>query len=381
MGRRIVSMLCILRGEEGPVIYRFENFELDSDAYQLRRDGAAVEVEPQVFGVLWHLVAHAGRLATKDDLLAAVWGTTFVSDAALTTRIKQARQALGDSGREQRLIKTVHARGYRFADKVASRETTAPLPHGSERIGFCRSSDGVSIAYALTGKGPPFMKVANWLTHLDYDSRSPVWGHLIREVSRDFTLVRYDERGCGLSDRDVDEASFSVDAWVRDLEAVVEELGWQRFPLLGISQGGAVAIAYAAVHPERVSHLILHGAYARGRSLRGSQQADVSQALAALTSDAWGNQNSAHARMFAERLVPAGSDEQVRWLVELQRASVSRGKRGAVPARLRIDECRASAPTGSGANPGSAQQRRPVDTIRRGEASRCRPGGRSARSP
>ena len=306
------------------MIYRFEDFQLDTDAFELRRAEVAVETEPQVFGVLWHLISRAGQLATKEDLLAAVWGTTYVSDAALNTRIKQARQALGDDGQQQRLIKTVHGRGYRFVGRLDAREPSDGSSHSRETIGFCKSSDGVTIAYAVTGSGPPFVKVANWLTHVDHDSRSPVWGHLIRELSRDFTLARYDQRGCGLSDRDVDEGSYSVDAWTRDLEAVADHLGWDRFPVFGISQGGAVAIAYAAAHPDRVSHLILHGSFARGRDQRGPEQAEVSRALAALTADAWGNENSAHARMFAERLIPAGSDEQLRWLVELQRASVSR---------------------------------------------------------
>jgi len=131
-----------------------------------------------------------------------------------------------------------------------------------QQIRFCTSSDGVGIAYATSGSGPPLVKAANWLSHLEFDGRSPVWRHWIRELSRYHTLVRYDERGCGLSDWNVDE--FSLDAWVRDLEAVVDGLELERFPLLGISQGGPIAIAYATRHPERVSHLILHGSYAGG---------------------------------------------------------------------------------------------------------------------
>ena len=122
------------------------------------------------------------------------------------------------------------------------------------------------------GSGRPLVKVANWLSHLDYDRQSVVWRHWLIELSRRFRLVRYDERGCGLSDWDVPE--FSFDAWVRDLEAVVDAVGLERFPLLGISQGGPVAIAYAVRNPERVSHLVLLGSFAQGRRTRATTPED-----------------------------------------------------------------------------------------------------------
>ena len=249
------------------------------------------------------------------------------SDAALATRIKEARRALGDDGKRQRLIRTVQRRGYGFAGSVILGPSNAaePPPPGrsnATRVRFCTASDGISIAFATTGSGPPLVKAANWLTHIEYDEQSPVWRHLIRDLSRDFTLVRYDERGAGLSDREIDDDSYSLEAWVRDLETVVDALELQRFSLLGISQGGAVAIAYAAAHPERVSHLVLHGAYGRGRNHR--DEIELGRALAALTADGWGNERSAHARVFAARMIPNGSPEQVRWLVELQRVSASR---------------------------------------------------------
>jgi pimeloyl-ACP methyl ester carboxylesterase/DNA-binding winged helix-turn-helix (wHTH) protein len=311
---------------ESDVIYRFEDFELDTERYELRHAGAPLRLEPQAFAVLAYLVEHADRVARKEDILAAVWGTTFVSDAALATRIKEARQALGDSGREQRLIRTVHGRGYRFAGALEEGRAREPEPaaSGGGRVRFCRSSDGVSIAFATTGSGPPFVKAANWLTHLEYDEQSPVWRHLIRELSRDFTLVRYDERGCGLSDRELDDDSFTLEAWVRDLETVVDALELERFPLLGISQGGAVAVAYAVAHPERVSHLILHGAYARGRNHRGQAHADLHRALVTLTAEGWGEPDSVHAQLFAARMIPRSAPEQLRWLIELQRVSASR---------------------------------------------------------
>ncbi|HUF65076.1 MAG TPA: alpha/beta hydrolase [Gemmatimonadaceae bacterium] len=127
-----------------------------------------------------------------------------------------------------------------------------------QEVRFCTTSDGVRIAYASLGSGPPLVKAANWLSHLEFDLRSPLWRHWLRELSRDHTLIRYDERGCGLSDWNV--AENNINAWVSDLEAVVNAADVDRFALLGMSQGGPVAIEYAVRHPERLTHLILYGA-------------------------------------------------------------------------------------------------------------------------
>jgi serine/threonine protein kinase/pimeloyl-ACP methyl ester carboxylesterase len=190
-----------------------------------------------------------------------------------------------------------------------------------QQIRFCTSSDGVGIAYATTGSGPPLVKAANWLSHLEVDGRSPVWRHWIRELSRHHTLVRYDERGCGLSDWNVED--FSLEAWVRDLEAVVDALELERFPLLGISQGGPIAIAYATRHPERVSHLILHGSYARGVSHRGlsDQDREERELLLRLIRVGWGKDHPAFRQVFTSLFIPDGTTEQIQWFNELQRVS------------------------------------------------------------
>src|SRR5687767_7596301 len=138
-----------------------------------------------------------------------------------------------------------------------------------QQIRFCNSFDGVRLAYATSGSGPPLVKVGNWLSHLEFDLVSPIWRHWMAALSEDHTLIRYDQRGWGLSDWNV--ADFSLDALVRDLECVVETLNLTRFPLLGLAQGGVVAIAYAVKHPDKVSHLILYGSYARGRFKRSSE--------------------------------------------------------------------------------------------------------------
>ena len=192
-----------------------------------------------------------------------------------------------------------------------------------QQIRFCTAHDGVRLAYATSGSGPPLVKAANWLTHAEYDWESPVWRHWLREMSQRHTLVRYDERGCGLSDWEVEDFSFK--AWVDDLETVVDAAGLDRFALLGISQGGGVAIDYAVRHPEKVSHLILYGAYAQGRAHRASSpdEQEQHQALMTLARLGWRRENPAFRQVFSNLFMPEATAEQLHWLDELQRKSTS----------------------------------------------------------
>ncbi len=192
-----------------------------------------------------------------------------------------------------------------------------------QRIGFCASADGARIAYATVGSGPPLVKAANWLSHLEFDWNSPVWRHWLLALSRDHTLVRYDERGCGLSDWS--NVEFSLDAWVRDLEAVVDNLGLERFPLLGISQGGPIAIAYAVRHPERVSHLILYGSYARGRQHRALSpaQQEERELMLRMIAVGWGRDHPAFRQVFTSYFIPDATREQADWFNELQRITAT----------------------------------------------------------
>jgi len=191
-----------------------------------------------------------------------------------------------------------------------------------QQIHFCTTADGVRIAYATVGDGLPLVKAANWLSHLEFDWRSPVWRHLLREFARDHTFIRYDERGNGLSDWKVADLSF--DAWVEDLESVVKASGVDRFPLLGISQGGAVAIAYAVRHPEKVSHLILYGAYARGWATRDSpEEIEQRQAQLTLVKLGWGKDNPAFRQLWTTLYAPDATPEQAQSFNDLQRVSTS----------------------------------------------------------
>jgi len=197
------------------------------------------------------------------------------------------------------------------------------MPAPSQQIRFCTSADGVRIAYAISGSGPPLVKVGTWMTHVELDWESSVWRPWLRELSRDRTFIRYDARGCGLSDREV--ADISLEAWVRDLEAVADAVGIARFPLLGLSQGGAIAIAYAARHPERVSHLVLHGAFARGRLARAvsPQERDEAETMVKLAEIGWGKDDPAYRQFFTTQFIPDSTLEQQRWWNELQRSTIS----------------------------------------------------------
>ena len=192
-----------------------------------------------------------------------------------------------------------------------------------QEIRFCTAPDGVQLAYSAIGQGPPLMKTGNWMTHLEYDLESPIWRHLYRELVKDYTLIRYDARGNGLSDRTVDEISF--DAYVSDLEAVVDAAGLTRFALFGISQGCAISIAYAVRHPERVSHLVLYGGFALGpyKRARTAAEKEAHDAMTTLMRLGWGQQNAAFRQLFTSQFIPGGTKEQADWFNELQRISIS----------------------------------------------------------
>lgn len=190
-----------------------------------------------------------------------------------------------------------------------------------QEIRYCRTADGVRLAYAFSGHGPPLVKTGNWLNHLEYDWDSPVWRHLFHGLSRNNRLIRYDPRGTGLSDWDV--ADISLDAWVNDLATVVDAAGLDRFPLFGLSQGCAVSIAYAVQHPARVSHLILCGGFALGASKRKPEELERRKALVTLMRLEWGADNPTIRQMFANYMMPGATKEQIDSFNELQRKTAS----------------------------------------------------------
>ena len=190
-----------------------------------------------------------------------------------------------------------------------------------QKLGFCITGDGVRICYATVGEGPPLVKAPNWLTHLEFEWQSPIWSHWWVELAASHTLIRFDQRGSGLSDRNVADISF--DAWVSDLEAVVEAVQLEQFVLLGISQGGAVAIEYTARHPEKVDKLLLYGAYARGALKRGQISVEEHEARLTLTRHGWGRDDPTYRQIFTSGFMPEATAEQASWFNELQRVSTS----------------------------------------------------------
>ncbi len=213
-----------------------------------------------------------------------------------------------------------------------------------QRVRFCESFDGTRLAFATTGEGPPLVRSPHWLTHLDYEWQSPIWRPWIEALSRGRLLLRMDERGCGLSDRDA--ANISLEAWVRDLEAVVDAAGLERFALFGHSQGGAIAVEYAVRHPERVTHLVLLGAYARGRLKREISPNHFAEleALRKLVEVGWGRNDPAYRQLFSMGFIPGGTLEQLNSMSELQRTSATAGVAARILGAMFEIDVTASAP-------------------------------------
>jgi pimeloyl-ACP methyl ester carboxylesterase/DNA-binding CsgD family transcriptional regulator len=191
------------------------------------------------------------------------------------------------------------------------------------QIRFCKSFDGTRLAYSHAGHGPAMLEVATWLNHLEHDWMSPVWGPRLAELIANYALTRYDGRGCGLSERNVKDLSF--EACLGDLEAVADAAGLKRFILLGCCQGTGLAIAYAARHPDRVSHLILYGAFARGRLRRNPSPQDIDEAntMLKLVELGWGRDNPAFRQVYTMLFIPESKPEQYRWFSDMQRMSTS----------------------------------------------------------
>ncbi len=207
------------------------------------------------------------------------------------------------------------------AVRVTRRVPPEPV-RARQSIGFCNASDGVKIAYATVGSGPPLVKAANWLNHLELDWESPIWADMFRALAADHTFVRYDERGNGLSDWDVPEISFP--AFLEDLETVVDHLGLTRFPLLGLSQGCAVSIEYSVRHPEKVSAMILIGGYAAGWRIGLSpEECEQREAVLTLTRHGWGTSNPAYRHIFSQTFMPNADSERLAWFDDFQRRTTS----------------------------------------------------------
>src|SRR6476469_9956231 len=189
-----------------------------------------------------------------------------------------------------------------------------------QEIRFARSADGAGIAYAVHGSGPPLLIDACWLSHLQFDWQSPVWRHYLAALGQIATVIRYDERGHGLSDRGVTD--HSLEARVGDLEAVADDEGLDRFALLAMAQGGPVAIEYAARHPERLTRLAFYGSYAGAQANASPEELELDAAFQALIKVGWARPTSEFRRVFTSLMIPGGTEEQMRWIDDLQKMAV-----------------------------------------------------------
>jgi len=309
--------------------FGFGPFLLDCERRELSQDGVRVPLGGRAMEILCELASARGDVVSKDRLFERVWPGLSVEDGNIHVHISGLRKALDDGAAGQSFIVTVPGRGYRLIGLHAMSDSggqqgdrrDAVRSQIDQKIDYCRTSEGVRLAYATAGSGPPLVKAANWLNHLEYDWESPVWQHVVHGLAQRHTLIRYDARGNGMSDWDVE--GLSLEAWVSDLETVVDAVGAERFPLLGASQGCAVSIAYAVRHPERVSHLILYGGFALGEARRSPEKKQLHAAMATLMRHGWGSDNPAFRQMFTAQFMPGATPDQAAFFNELQRRTTS----------------------------------------------------------
>ncbi|MFY1699630.1 MULTISPECIES: alpha/beta fold hydrolase [unclassified Solwaraspora] len=299
---------------------RFGPYELDLDGRQLRHHGQQVRAEPRAIELLCHLAAHRDRVVTRQQLLDTVWSGHPVSESAIAATLRAARHAVGDTGGSQEIIRTIHRRGYQFIADVAP----AANPGDYDTVRFCQTRDGTRLAYTVTGSGPPLISAANWLTHLGLDRRDPMWIHWYRDLMRETRRgLRYDERGCGLSDWCPPSPSPQV--WVEDLDTVADAAGYDTFAIIGTAQAAATAIAYAALRPERITRMVLISSHARGRQARAHTDLDrrVADVDLDLATVAWQSADPAFLRAYAALFLPNAAPAELDAYIAFTRRTTS----------------------------------------------------------
>ncbi|HYD16410.1 MAG TPA: alpha/beta fold hydrolase [Candidatus Nanoarchaeia archaeon] len=308
--------------------YEFGPFQLDVEERLFTCDRQEIRLRGKVFDTLSFLLANPGRLIRKDELLRAVWPDTIVEENNLDHCISQLRKVFGA---ENRFIETVPRQGYRFTGEVRMIATgptlvrVAPTPQEpdliEQEIRFFTTKDGVRLAYTMGGTGPVLVRSIDWVNHLEFEWKNPFLRRWFSEIMRHNTFVRYDQRGSGLSDWNVED--FSFERAVRDFEELIDFLALENFAIFGSCQGGAVAMAYAARHPERVNRLILAGAFASGWPHSGDIVEEQFDALLTLIRLGWGRDNPAFRQLWTTLFMPDSSPLEMDWMNELQRITTS----------------------------------------------------------
>lgn len=294
--------------------YEFSGYVLDTEAHSLSRDGVAEPVEPQVFDLLHLLIRNAGALVTKDQLIEDIWNGRIVSDSAITASIAAARKAVGDDGKNQAIIRTVARRGLQFVAKLSNKPVSEPMlasPSQNPKIRYATADDGVKIAFATSGSGPPLFRAAHFPSHLELEWAEPSERALFDELGKSHTLIRMDHRGSGLSDLDVDD--FSTLRCAKDIKAVAYALGLDRLALFGSSSGAMICVEFAAMFPDSVSHLMTLGGYVDGRAVRSNAlNSTDDEALLNMAKAGWETPDSAFVTGYLSVYFPTASPERLR---------------------------------------------------------------------
>ncbi len=310
--------------------FRFADCLLDPDRHLFLRAGQEVHLEPQVFALLALLVRRAGEVVSRDDMIAEVWKGQIVSDATVAARISAARRAVGDTGRAQAVIRTLPRVGVQLLGPVSQDGPSAGDPGGPRDAGgkpafeirMASSADGAGIAWSSIGDGPPLVRAGHWMTHQELDFDNPVWSRWLDRLGRGRTLIRYDPRGTGMSDRAVD--TISLDKLVEDLDAVADAAGLARFSIFAPSQSASVACLYAHRNPGRVDRIVIYGGFAQGSEVRdGEIGAAMTQAFGELILKGWGKPNIGAMRCFSSLFMPSASEAQIQSFIDIQVASAS----------------------------------------------------------
>lgn len=313
------------------MVFRFEPFHLDVEERRLSRSGELIPLRSKVFDTLCILVENHGRLLRKDELMQRLWPDSVVEDNNLDHNISKLRRALQDGSNGQKFIETVPRQGYRFIAEVQrisgppTPQKVAPQPEAAstseQEIQFFTTSDGVRLAYTIGGSGPPFVRAIDWLNHLDFEWKNPYRRQWFSQIMDHNTLLRYDQRGSGLSDWNIED--FSFERSLADFEELIATVGFDKFALVGSCQGGPIGAAYAARHPERVTQLILVGSFARGWPPPGSMMTEQFNAMLTLIRLGWGRDNPAFRQLWTTLFRPDASPEEAEWMNEFQRITSS----------------------------------------------------------
>jgi len=305
------------------MILRFADCVLDPACQSLSRGGARVPVEPQVFALIRLLAENAHRMVTRGELVEVVWGGRILSESAISSRIASARKAVGDDGRRQAVIRTIPRRGLQMAVPVTAGAAVRPAAAPpAARIRFARADDGATLAYAVEGTGPPVTAVANFMTDLEKERQVAGLHELHDALAAGNRLLRFDQRGAGLSDRRLGRVD--IGATAEDLRAVLDAAELERTALFALSSGALTALTFAARYPARVSRMVVVGGYVDGRLRRAGQTDPASDPIRGLYDEGWQDPQGVLMTACMTAYLPDGPGELARGIAAHFQASTSR---------------------------------------------------------